>query len=169
MGIANKLKQDFENVKEFILNSENPVRAYYKIMSQDKDFMDSIDDNLKESIYALKLGSDIFSGNPEDIFAGSSTNRFRSRDRELLYNLAHEKQKENDRQGDTKSDTAPLTKEQEKDEVITNPEQVEKSDEPLPTPKPAPKSAPKKEEKKEEKKTEERKESKEEKKTETKK
>lgn len=165
MGIANKLKQDFENVKEFILNSENPIRAYYKIMSQDKDFMDSIDDNLKESIYALKLGSDIFSNNPKDIFTGSPTNRFRSRDRELLYNLAYEKKKENDRQGDTKSDTAPLTKEQEKDEVITNPEQVQKSDEPLPTPK----STPKKEEKKEEKKSEERKESKGEKKSETKK
>ena len=158
MGIANKLKQDFENVKEFILNSENPVRAYYKIMSQDKDFMDSIDDNLKESIYALKLGSDIFSSNPKDIFAGSSTNRFRSRDKELLFNLAYEKKKENDRQGDTKSDTAPLTEEQEKDEVITNPEQVEKSDEPLPTPKPTPKPAPKKEEKKEEKKSETKKE-----------
>ena len=154
MGIANKLKQDFENVKEFILNSENPVRAYYKIMSQDKDFMDSIDDNLKESIYALKLGSDIFSSNPKDIFTGSPTNRFRSRDKELLYNLAYEKKKENDRQGDTKSDTAPLTKEQEKDEVITNPEQVQKSDEPLP----APKSAPKKEEKREEKKSETKKE-----------
>ena len=158
MGIANKLKQDFENVKEFILNSENPVRAYYKIMNQDKDFMDSIDDNLKESIYALKLGSDVFSGNPNDIFTGSPTNRFRSRDRELLYNLAYEKQKENTRQEDTKSDTAPLTKEQEKDEVITNPEQVQKSDEPLPTPKPAPKPAPKKEEKKEEKNTETKKE-----------
>lgn len=165
MGIANKLKQDFENVKEFILNSENPVKAYYKIMSQDKDFMDSIDGNLRDSIYALKLGSDIFSGNPEDIFTGSPTNRFRNRDKELLFNLAREKQKENDRQGDTKSDTAPLTKEQEKDEVITNPEQVQKSDEPLPTPKPTPK----KEEKGTEKKSEERKESKEEKKSETKK
>lgn len=161
MGIANKLKQDFENVKEFILNSENPVRAYYKIMSQDKDFMDSIDDNLKESIYALKLGSDIFSNNPKDIFTGSPTNRFRSRDKELLFNLAYEKKKENDRQGDTKSDTTPLTKEQEKDEVITNPEQVQKTNEPLPTPKPTPK----KEEKKEEKDTEK----KEEKKSETKK
>lgn len=165
MGIANKLKQDFENVKEFILNSKNPVEAYNKIMRQDKDFIDNIDDNLKESIYALKLGSDIFSGNPNDIFTGSPTNRFRSRDRELLYNLAYEKQKENNRQEDTKSDTAPLTKEQEKDEVITNPEQVQKSDEPLPTPKPAPKPAPKKEEKKEEKGTEK----KEEKKSETKK
>ncbi len=169
MGIANKLKQDFENVKEFILNSENPVKAYYKIMSQDKDFMNSIDDNLKESIYALKLGSDIFSNNPEDIFTGSPTNRFRSRDKELLFNLAYEKQKENDRQEDTKSDTASLTKEQEKDEVITNPEQVQKSDEPLPTPKPTPKKEEKKEEKGTEKKSEERKESKEEKKTETKK
>ena len=164
MGIANKLKQDFENVKEFILNSENPVKAYYKIMSQDKDFMDSIDENLRDSIYALKLGSDIFSGNPEDIFTGSHTNRFRSRDRELLYNLAIEKQKENDRQVDTKSDTTPLTEEQEKDEVIDNPEQVQKSDEPLPTPKPALK----KEEKKEEKGTEKKEEKKEEKKTETK-
>lgn len=151
MGIVNKLKQDFENVKEFILNSKNPVEAYNKIMRQDKDFMDSIDDNLKESIYALKLGSDIFSNNPKDIFTGSSTNRFRNRDRELLYNLAYERQKENDRQGDTKSDTAPLTKEQEKDEVITNPEQVQKSDEPLPTPKPAPKKEEKKEEKRKEK------------------
>lgn len=158
MGIANKLKQDFENVKEFILNSKNPVEAYNKIMRQDKDFMDNIDDNLKESIYALKLGSDIFSNNPKDIFAGSSTNRFRNRDKELLYNLAYEKKKENDRQEDTKSDTAPLTKEQEKDEVITNPEQVQKSDEPLPTPKPAPKPAPKKEEKREEKKSETKKE-----------
>lgn len=169
MGIANKLKQDFENVKEFILNSENPVRAYYKIMSQDKDFMDSIDDNIKESIYALKLGSDIFSNNPKDIFTGSPTNRFRNRDRELLYNLAIEKQKENDRQGDTKSDTAPLTKEQEKDEVITNPEQVQKSDEPLPTSKPASKKEEKKEEKGTEKKEEKREEKREEKKTETKK
>lgn len=151
MGIVNKLKQDFENVKEFILNSKNPVEAYNKIMRQDKDFMDSIDDNLKESIYALKLGSDIFSNNPKDIFTGSPTNRFRNRDRELLYNLAYERQKENDRQGDTKSDTAPLTKEQEKDEVITNPEQVQKSDEPLPTPKPAPKKEEKKEEKRKEK------------------
>lgn len=151
MGIVNKLKQDFENVKEFILNSKNPVEAYNKIMRQDKDFMDNIDDNLKESIYALKLGSDIFSNNPKDIFTGSSTNRFRNRDRELLYNLAYERQKENDRQGDTKSDTAPLTKEQEKDEVITNPEQVQKSDEPLPTPKPAPKKEEKKEEKRKEK------------------
>ena len=158
MGIANKLKQDFENIKEFILNSGNPIEAYNKIMRQDKDFMDNIDDNLKESIYALKLGSDIFSGNPNDIFTGSPTNRFRSRDRELLYNLAYEKQKENTRQEDTKSDTAPLTKEQEKDEVITNPEQVQKSDEPLPTPKPAPKPAPKKEEKREEKNTETKKE-----------
>ena len=151
MGIVNKLKQDFENIKEFILNSKNPVEAYNKIMRQDKDFMDSIDDNLKESIYALKLGSDIFSNNPKDIFTGSPTNRFRNRDRELLYNLAYERQKENDRQGDTKSDTAPLTKEQEKDEVITNPEQVQKSDEPLPTPKPAPKKEEKKEEKRKEK------------------
>ena len=158
MGIANKLKQDFENVKEFILNSKNPVEAYDKIMRQDKDFMNSIDDNLKESIYALKLGSDIFSDNPKDIFAGSPTNRFRSKDRELLYMLAHEKQKENDRREDTKSDTTPLTEEQEKDEVITNPEQVQKSDEPLPTPKPAPKPAPKKEEKREEKKSETKKE-----------
>ena len=158
MGIANKLKQDFENIKEFILNSGNPIEAYNKIMRQDKDFMDNIDDNLKESIYALKLGSDIFSGNPNDIFTGSPTNRFRSRDRELLYNLAYEKQKENTRQEDTKSDTAPLTKEQEKDEVITNPEQVQKSDEPLPTPKPTPKPATKKEEKKEEKKSETKKE-----------
>lgn len=158
MGIANKLKQDFENVKEFILNSGNPIDAYNKIMRQDKDFMDSIDDNLKESIYALKLGSDIFSNNPKDIFTGSPTNRFRSRDRELLYNLAYEKQKENNRQEDTKSDTAPLTKEQEKDEVITNPEQVQKSDEPLPTPKPASKKEEKKEEKREEKKSETKKE-----------
>lgn len=160
MGIANKLKQDFENVKEFILNSKNPVEAYYKIISQDKYFMDSIDDNLKESIYALKLGSDIFSNNPKDIFTGSPTNKFRSRDRELLYNLAYEKKKENDRQGDTKSDTAPLTKEQEKDEVITNPEQVQKSDEPLPTSKPAPKKEEKKEEKVTEKKSETKKEKK---------
>lgn len=158
MGIANKLKQDFENVKEFILNSKNPVEAYNKIMRQDKDFIDNIDDNLKESIYALKLGSDIFSGNPNDIFTGSPTNRFRNRDKELLFNLAYEKQKENDRQGDTKSDTTPLTEEQEKDEVINNPEQVQKSDEPLPTPKPAPKPAPKKEEKREEKKSETKKE-----------
>lgn len=154
MGIANKLKQDFENVKEFILNSGNPIDAYNKILRQDKDFMNSIDDNLKESIYALKLGSDIFSGNPKDIFTGSPTNRFRSKDKELLYNLAIEKQKENDRQGDTKSDTTPLTEEQEKDEVITNPEQIQKSDEPLPTPKPAPKKEEKKEEKREEKKSE---------------
>lgn len=169
MGIANKLKQDFENVKEFILNSENPVETYNKIMSQHKDFMDSIDGNLRDSIYALRLGSDIFSNNPKDIFAGSPTNKFKSKDRELLYMLAHEKQKENDRQGDTKSDTAPLTEEQEKDEVITNPEQVQKSDEPLPTPKPAPKNEEKKEEKGTEKKSEERKESKGEKKSETKK
>ena len=163
MGIANKLKQDFENVKEFILNSENPVKAYYKIMNQDKDFMDSIDGNLRDSIYALKLGSDIFSGNPEDIFTGSPTNKFKSKDKELLFNLAYEKQKENDRQGDTKSDTAPLTKEQEKDEVITNPEQVEKSDESLPTPKPAPKKEEKKEEKDTEKKVEKKSETKKEK------
>ena len=169
MGIANKLKQDFENVKEFILNSENPVETYNKIMSQHKDFMDSIDGNLRDSIYALRLGSDIFSNNPKDIFSGSPTNKFKSKDRELLYMLAHEKQKENDRQEDTKSDTAPLTEEQEKDEVITNPEQVQKSDEPLPTPKPTPKPVPKKEEKKEEKKSEEKKENKGEKKTETKK
>lgn len=169
MGIANKLKQDFENVKEFILNSENPVKAYYKIMSQDKDFMNNIDDNLRDSIYALKLGSDIFSNNSKDIFTGSPTNKFKSKDRELLYILALEKQKENDRKGDTKSDTAPLTKEQEKDEVITNPEQVQKSDEPLPTSKPAPKKEEKKEEKSTEKKSEDKKESKEEKKSETKK
>ena len=168
MGIANKLKQDFENVKEFILNSENPIEAYDKIMRQDKDFMDSIDGNLRDSIYALRLGSDIFSNNPKDIFTGSPTNKFKSKDRELLYMLAREKQKENNRQGDTKSDTVPLTKEQEKDEVITNPEQVQKSDEPLPTSKPAPKPATKKEEKGTEKKSEDRKESKGEKKSETK-
>lgn len=169
MGIANKLKQDFENVKEFILNSENPVETYNKIMSQHKDFMDSIDGNLRDSIYALRLGSDIFSNNPKDIFAGSPTNKFKSKDRELLYMLAHEKQKENDRQEDTKSDTAPLTEEQEKDEVITNPEQVQKSDEPFPTPKPASKKEEKKEEKGTEKKEEKREEKREEKKTETKK
>ena len=168
-AIKNKLHNSFETVKDYISNSKNPIEAYYNIMHQNEEFMNSIDDDLRESIYALKLGSDIFSGNPEDIFTGSPTNRFRSRDRELLYNLAIEKQKENDRQGDTKSDTAPLTEEQEKDEVITNPEKVQKSDEPLPTSKPTPKKEEKKEEKGIEKKSEERKESKGEKKSETKK
>lgn len=157
-AIKNKLHNSFETVKDYILNSKDPIGAYYNIMRQDKDFMNSIDDDLRESIYALKLGTRIFSANPNDIFAGGHTSRFITADNELLHTMAIEKQKENIEKENTQSNTTVITEEQKKDEVVENPEQIPESNEPLPTPsptpKPAPKPAPKKEEEKKETKEE---------------
>lgn len=153
-AIKNKLHNSFETVKDYILNSKDPIGAYYDIMHQNEEFMNNIDDDLRESIYALKLGTRIFSANPNDILAGGHTSRFITADNELLHTMAIEKNKENIERENTQSNTTVLTEEQKKDEVVENPEQIPESNEPLPTPKPVSKPAPKKEEKKEETKEE---------------